>query len=93
MQLVPQIPLSVILVGCVMGTSAVVANLVYLDMVEKINEKLPESERISYFSGGTEVRKRFKQLYPENRLRHLLDSCLVVMVLCFIFLIRFWVFG
>jgi hypothetical protein len=62
-------------------------------MIGKINERLPESERISYFWWGTEVRKRFKQLYPGNRLVFLLDSCAVMMILCFIFLIRFWVFS
>ena len=38
------------------------------------------------------MRKRFKQLYPENRLTYLLDSCVVLMVLCFVLLIRLWVF-
>jgi hypothetical protein len=60
-------------------------------MIGKINERVPESERISYLWWGTEVRKRFKELYPGNRLVLLLDSCLVAMIVAFILLIKFWV--
>ena len=49
--------------------------------------------RISYFWWGTEVRKTHRQLYPANRLVFLLDPCIILMVLCFLFLARFWVFG
>jgi len=62
-------------------------------MIGKINDRLPETERISYFWWGTEVRRRFKQLYPGNRLVLLLDSCVVLMVFCSILVVRFWVFG
>ena len=62
-------------------------------MIGKINERLPESERISYLCWGAEVRTRFKQFYPGNRLVFLLGCCVVMMILCFIFLIRFWVFS
>jgi len=76
------------------GTSAaVLANTVYFVMIGKVNERSPEGHRISYVWWGTEVRKRFKQLYPQSRLSFLVDSCVVVMVLCFIALVRFWVFS
>jgi hypothetical protein len=74
------------------GTSAaVLANMISYIMIGKINERVPESERISYLWWGTEVRKRFKELYPGNRLVLLLDSCLVAMIVAFILLIKFWV--
>ncbi len=76
-----------------MTSFTVFANLLYFVMTGKINERLPENGRISYFRGGTEVRTRFKQLYPGDTLAWLLDSSEVIMFLCFIFLIRFWVFG
>ena len=79
--------------GCILGFSAVVGNIVYLNMIDKINSELPEEQRVSYFSGGTEVRKRFKQLYPGNKLILMLDCCLCMTVVGFIFLVRFWVFG
>jgi hypothetical protein len=93
MQLAIHISWSVIFAGCLGASAAVLANMISFMMIGKINERLPESERISYFWWGTEVRKRFKQLYPGNRLVFLLDSCVVMMILCFLFLIRFWVFS
>ena len=88
-----QISLPVIIAGSLMTSPAVLANMLSFIMVGKINERLPENERISYFWWGTEVRRRFKRLYPKNRLVFLLDSCVFLMVLCFLLLIRFWVFG
>jgi hypothetical protein len=93
MQLTTLVPLRVIIVACLGGSFAVLANTLSFIMIGKINERVPESERISYFWWGTEVRRRFKQLYPANRLAFLLDFCVVLMVLCFLLLIRFWVFG
>ena len=93
MQLTTLVPLRVIIAACLMGSFAVLANTLSFIMIGKINERVPENERISYFWWGTEVRRRFKQLYPENRLVVLLDSCVVLMAVCFVFLIRFWVFG
>ena len=62
-------------------------------MIGKINEQLPEGERISYFWWGANVRKRFKQLYPANKLVFLLDSAVVIMAISFVCLIKFWVFA
>jgi hypothetical protein len=86
------VPLPVIVVAC-LGTFAILANTLSFIMIGKINEGLPEPDRISYFWRGTEIRKKHKQLYPESRLVFLLNLCAVFMVLCFLFLIRFWVFG
>ena len=93
MQLSIHISPSVIIAVCLCASAAVLANMISFAMIGKVDERVPEGQRISYFWWGTEVRKRFKQLYPGNRLVFLLDSCVVMMALCFIFLIRFWVFG
>ena len=93
MQLMTQISLPVIVAVCLIATAAVVANMISFVMVGKLNIRLPDSERITYLWWGTGVRKQFKQLHPGNKLIYLLDSCLVIMILCFIFLIKFWVFG
>jgi hypothetical protein len=93
MQLTTLIPLHVIITGCLMGSFAVLGNMLYFMMIGKINERVPEKERISYFWWGTEVRKRYKQLYPASRFVLLADLCVILMVPCFLFLIRFWVFG
>jgi hypothetical protein len=93
MQLTTLIPLRVIVIALLGGSFAIFANMLSFIMIGKINERGPENERISYFWWGTEVRKRYKQLYPASKLALLADVCLVLMVISFLLLIRFWVFG
>jgi hypothetical protein len=83
----------VILAACLGGTAAILANMISFIMIGKINTVVPEGERVSYLWWGTGVRKRFKQLYPGNKLVLLLDSCLVMMIVCFVFVVRLWVFN
>jgi hypothetical protein len=93
MQLTTLVPLRVIVIALLGGSFAIFANMLSFLMIGKINERVPENERISYFWWGTEVRRRYKQLYPTSKLALLADLCLMLMVLCFLLLIRFWVFG
>jgi hypothetical protein len=93
MQLTTLVPLRVIVIALLGGSFAIFANMLSFLMIGKINERVPENERISYFWWGTKVRKRYTQLYPTSKLALLADLCLMLMVLCFLLLIRFWVFG
>jgi hypothetical protein len=92
MQLTLPISWPIIVGGCLFASAAVLANMISFIMIGKINLLLPESKRISYILYGTEVRRIFKELYPGNKLVLLFDLCVVVMFVCFIFLVRFWVF-
>ena len=87
------VSLPLIFAVCIGTSAAFLANLISLAMIGKINERSPEVSRISYLWWGTEVRKRFKQLYPRDRLILLLDSCVATVVVCFVLVVRFWVFG
>jgi len=89
----PPFTVRAIVVALIGGSFAVFANMISFSMIGKINERVPENERISYFWWGTEVRKRFKELYPESRLTLLLDLCVILMVICFLVLLRVWVFN
>lgn len=75
------------------GFVAVLANIFYFLMIGKINERVPESERISFFWWGTEVRKKYKQLYPEGKLASFADAATVLLVLGFLLTVWFWAFG
>ena len=69
MPLLTQISWPEIIAGCLGTSAAVIANVISLVMIGKINERVPESERLSYRAGvGPAERKRFKRLYPESRL-------------------------
>ena len=93
MQLTASIPFRVIVIALFGGSFAIFANILSFIMIGKINERARENERISYFWWGTEVRKRYKEFYPASKLPLLTDLCLILMVVSFLFLIRFWVFG
>ena len=73
--------------------SALSANLISFRMIEKLNNRLPEREHISYVWWGTEVRRKFKQAYPQDKLAVALDACYVTMFACFLVVVRYWVFG
>lgn len=81
MQLTTHIAWPLICAAC-LGVSAGHRGRFPFIMIGEINERVPEDDRISYFR-GSEVRKRFKQLYPGNRLILLLDSCFGVIIICF----------
>ena len=93
MQLLSPFTVRAIVVALIFGSFAIFANMISFVMIGKINERVPESGRISYFWWGTEVRKRFKELYPESRLTLLLDLCVILMLICFLLLLRVWVFN
>ena len=76
-----------------MISAAVLANIISFVMIGKINARLPEDQRVSYLWWGTEVRKTFKRLYPGDKFVLLLDGCVVVMIVCFVCLVKFWVFA
>lgn len=92
--LISQISWTVVVAICLGTTAAVLANMISFVMIGKINERVPENERISYLWWGTEVRRRFKQLYPGNRgLVLLLDLSVAALLLSFVLIVRFWVFS
>jgi hypothetical protein len=87
------IPLRVIVAALLGGTFAIAANILSFLMIGKINEIAPENEQISYLRWGTEVRKRYKEFFPASKLPLLVNICFVLMLVSFVFLVRFWVFG
>jgi hypothetical protein len=92
MPVITEISWPVVIGACLGASAAITANMISFMMIGKINEKVPESERISYFRWGTEVRTKFKELYPGNKLVLILDSSLVMMIISFMLGLRFWVF-
>jgi hypothetical protein len=92
-QLMSLFTVRAIVVALIGGSFAIFANMISFAMIGRINERVPENERISYSWWGTEVRRRFEHLYPESKLTLLLDLCIVLIVVCFLVLLRFWVFN
>lgn len=71
------------------GIPAIVGNFAWLIMIGKVNERVPEPERISYFWGSASLVHRYRQLYPNGRMALVYRVCLIVMVVDFILLLYF----
>lgn len=84
MSSIPFTPTQLIL-GAALGSFAIFANYVALIMVGKVNERVPETERISYISWSRDAVRRYRQLYPNGRLALLFRACEIAMVVGFIF--------
>jgi hypothetical protein len=91
MQLTPPLTTRAVILGLVFGF-AISASMISLVKIGRINERVPESERFSYFRWRTkrsEIRRKFKELYPESKLTLLLNLCVTLMVGCCV--IAVWV--
>jgi len=86
------VPLAAIVTAVIGGISGLTANLAALEMAGKINEKLPESKRMSEIWWDSTVRRKFKALYPGDRLVWWYDQFFPVGLLCFLVLLKVWVF-
>jgi hypothetical protein len=86
-------PLNVIVIVLLGGFFAIAANMLSFVMIGKINERVPEAERISYFWWSTGVKKRYKELFPSSKIPLLVNVCVVTLLVLFALTVRLWVFG
>ncbi len=66
------------------GLCALVANLTCLEMVDKVNERVPESERVSWFGWSSDIVRQYAQYYPGGRLALRLRIVEIGMAICFL---------
>ncbi len=62
-------------------------------MAARVNQNLPEADRIPSVRRSRDLRKRYKQLYPRTKLTLLLDASVVVLILSLIVLVESLFFG
>jgi hypothetical protein len=86
------IPIAAIVASIIGGISGLAASLAGLEMAGKVNKKVPESERVSEILWDPAVRKKFKDLYPGERLVWWYDQLFLIGPLVFLVLLEVWVF-
>jgi len=79
---------SSIVAAALAAWSALLAVVVSRVMAARVNQHLPESDRIASVRRGKNLRKQFKQLYPRTKLVLLLDASIVVFILSIIVLVE-----
>jgi hypothetical protein len=84
------------IVALVCGSvSALLATFTNFEIIDKVNEKLPDSEKFDllgwYLPKTQNLRTRFRTFYPDGRLLTRVRTITVVMFVCF-FIVA-WGFG
>jgi hypothetical protein len=77
-----------IVVALLGGVFALAANLLAFTIIEQINQKVPEEQKVHWFFWGTEIKKKHRALYPRSKLVSVLNilTCLLVVT----FLVECW---
>ena len=84
----------IVALACV-SVCGVVGSLVSFDMIDKVNEKLPQGEQFAplgwYYSKSRRLNREYKRLYPDGPLLSKIRLLLALMFACL--LIAAWGFG
>jgi hypothetical protein len=92
----PRIIVGIIAVACI-SVCGLLSTFASFEMVDKVNDKLPETEKFDYlgwyYSKRVRLNDKYKMLYPEGRLLRrvrlltvLAFACLFIAAYCFGFL-------
>jgi hypothetical protein len=76
-----------IVLALIGGAFAFAANMIAFEMIDQINAKVPEAERLGLLFWGTGIKKQHRTLYPKSRLVPAMNACMVFLVLTFIALV------
>jgi hypothetical protein len=75
-----------IVLALVGGAFAFSANMIAFQIIDQINEKVPEAERVGWLGWSSGIKKQHRRLYPESRLVLAMNVCATFMVLTFVLL-------
>ncbi|MGA2482656.1 MAG: hypothetical protein ABSF92_06025 [Candidatus Acidiferrales bacterium] len=64
-----------------------ILNMLALVMIGKINQKLPEDQRVGYFGWSSRIKKQYRALYPESRWLLAVRTCEILMFASFALLV------
>jgi hypothetical protein len=80
--------IKMIVVALIGGVFALTANLLAFTMIDRINQKVPEGQKVHWFFWGTEIKKKHRALYPDSKLVPLLN--ILTWLLVAAFLVECW---
>ena len=66
------------------GAIALACNILLLLMIRAINRTLPANQRVSYMIWGSSAVQQYGRLYPNGRLKYLLRTCEIFLVVWFV---------
>ena len=78
-----------IVVALIGGGFALAANLVAFAIIDQINQKVPEGQKVDWFFWGTGIKKTHQTLYPDSKLVLAINILTWLMVVSFLVLCWF----
>ena len=74
-----------ILLAAPLSLGAFLVNLLWIEMVDLLNEPRPEAEKLSYYrSTPWGIAKLYLQAHPESKRPHMMLACMVISLACFV---------
>jgi hypothetical protein len=80
--------IKMIVVALLGGAFALAANLLAFTIIDQINQKVPEGQKVHWFFWGTEIKKKHSALYPHSKLVSVLN--ILTWLLVATFLVECW---
>jgi len=83
----PRIIVGIVAVACV-SICGLLSTFAHFDMVDQVNDKLPEAEKFDhlgwYFSKRLRLNRKYRMLYPDGRLLMKVKILMVLMFACLV---------
>jgi hypothetical protein len=77
-----------IVIALIGGAFALAANLLAFTIIDQINQKVPEGQKVHWFFWGTEIKKKHRAFYPHSKLVSVLN--ILTLLLVATFLVECW---
>ncbi len=81
--------IKMVVVALIGGAFALAANLVAVTMIDQINRKVPEGQKVHWLFWGTEIKKKHRAIYPDSKLVPAINGLTWLMAACFLVLCWF----
>ena len=81
-------------IGAIGGILGFTANMLALEMLDQVNQKLPADKQISWmWYGNLRIKRQHREMYPDSKLRFLLNVCVAGLAVLFLATMWYWVLG
>ena len=66
------------------GIGAFLVNLLWIEMVDLLNERQPEAKKLSYYSSTPwGIARLYLESHPESKRPHVMLACMAISLACF----------
>jgi hypothetical protein len=78
--------IQMIVIALIGGGFALAANFVAFEMIDQINRKVPNQQKVDLFRWGSGIKKQHRNLYPDSKLASATNILTWLTLVCFLLL-------